>query len=482
MASVAFYCLIVPLVSSRCTGDAGCTDVQSDHTSMLQSAVMPTAMGDALTVDVQEEQLHAQIHFAKEARLYWDQRLSNSVDFLAAHDTSTDLRSGAAPVAPDVRAMRDQLHASLKLALESRLHWDRRLSELQALRASSNLTLQQPNDTELKETIEKVDVDPAMEDPSLLTEHPIWNVKVSVLCLICILAVIYLSGSFRFYHSSHEETESWYNDSEFLRKVVASTALIWFVVGMVGFSEFFEFTEERRHLTMVESLYLCAQILTTVGYGDFTPSTAPGKAFMVVYSFAGVSIVATLLQEIVFLTMEASAHHVGIQKSSIFGKYKNFLESVVPVIACVAFGTVFFSMHPGEDISSFEALYMSVITLLSIGFGVYHPRTQTGKLVGAIWMVVGVASMGRLIMRLTNSLFQQRKKLCAQAVAQDIFAEVDKKGKGYIDKVEFMEFEMVRSGIPQSVFDEVKEKFASLDKDCSGTLNLEEFQAYVKMG
>lgn len=504
MIRVYIYCFTLSLVYPQCTGDAGCTDVQSDHTCMLQSIVVSTVEveEEALFVDSSKDQVHAQISFAKEARLYWDRRSSSCMDFLAAQSTIADSRSGA-PVSSDVHALQIQLQAELKLATEFRLHWDQQLSALQAPRPRSLVSgaapvsskassaspkllspksSRKPVNDGTKASIEKQAVDPAKEDPGLLSQRPILNVKVMILCLICIAAALYLTGNLGMYKDSHAESQSWYNDSEFLRKVVASTTLIWFAVGMVGFSEFFEFTDENRHLTMVESVYLCAQILTTVGYGDLTPSFSGGKTFMLIYSFAGVSIVATLIQEIIFLTMEASAHKIGIRNPPTYTRCMKLLWAILPVIFCIAFGTAFFSLHPGETISTFEAFYMSIITLLSIGFGVYHPITESGKLVGAIWMVVGVACMGRWIMWLTNILFQQRRKLSAQSAAQDIFAELDKKGKGYIEQAEFMEFEMVRSGIQQSVLDEVKHKFASLDKDGSGSLNLSEFQEYVALG
>lgn len=42
--------------------------------------------------------------------------------------------------------------------------------------------------------------------------------------------------------------------------------------------------------TWLDSLYFSVITLTTVGYGDFSPQTAPGKLFTIFYIFAGLGL------------------------------------------------------------------------------------------------------------------------------------------------------------------------------------------------
>lgn len=53
---------------------------------------------------------------------------------------------------------------------------------------------------------------------------------------------------------------------------------------------------------------------------------------------------------------------------------------------------VFFSNYPGEQKTVLEALYMSLITLGSIGFGFFTPLTETGMAFGAFSMVIGCSA------------------------------------------------------------------------------------------
>jgi len=45
----------------------------------------------------------------------------------------------------------------------------------------------------------------------------------------------------------------------------------------------------------VDSLYFSVVAVTTVGFGDITPSTDPSKLFTVVYILGGISIITTYL-------------------------------------------------------------------------------------------------------------------------------------------------------------------------------------------
>merc|ERR1719201_1468974 len=94
----------------------------------------------------------------------------------------------------------------------------------------------------------------------------------------------------------------WYLDSECFSRVLSTCGLMWLTMGITMFTQFMHFNdgnEAERHLTVVESLYLTTQIITTVGYGDMTPTSGPGKIFMSFYALTGVGIIGTLVQNLI---------------------------------------------------------------------------------------------------------------------------------------------------------------------------------------
>ena len=56
---------------------------------------------------------------------------------------------------------------------------------------------------------------------------------------------------------------------------------------LFGGSTFYYYVEGWRYL---DAVYFSAYTITTVGYGDITPKTDPGKIFTIFYMFAGVAI------------------------------------------------------------------------------------------------------------------------------------------------------------------------------------------------
>jgi voltage-gated potassium channel Kch len=63
--------------------------------------------------------------------------------------------------------------------------------------------------------------------------------------------------------------------------------------------------------SILDSLYFSIVTLTTVGYGDFSPTTTAGKLFAIIYMIFGLSLIAASIS---VLAMERQAKH--LQKSN----------------------------------------------------------------------------------------------------------------------------------------------------------------------
>lgn len=95
--------------------------------------------------------------------------------------------------------------------------------------------------------------------------------------------------------TTNEETESderpnsiWSQNSSNIVVALAAGALL---VGTV----MYRWLEDW---SWVDSLYFSVITLTTVGYGDLTPSTPESKLFTVVYVITGISLIAACLNEV----------------------------------------------------------------------------------------------------------------------------------------------------------------------------------------
>ena len=72
--------------------------------------------------------------------------------------------------------------------------------------------------------------------------------------------------------------------------------------------------------------------------------------------------------------------------------YRTLLLAVVIVIAI---GTVFY--HEVEKFSWVDAYYFCVVTLATVGYGDYVPRTEIGKIFTTFYIFVGVGILTTFI-------------------------------------------------------------------------------------
>merc|ERR1719503_456434 len=64
--------------------------------------------------------------------------------------------------------------------------------------------------------------------------------------------------------------------------------------------------DEARSLSIIECIYLMAQIITTVGYGDITPAKPRGQVFVGLYVLMSLFVIAMLVSDLVAHVMDAA--------------------------------------------------------------------------------------------------------------------------------------------------------------------------------
>jgi len=150
-----------------------------------------------------------------------------------------------------------------------------------------------------------------------------------------------------------------------------------------------------------------------------------------------------------------------------------------PLVKCsVAFaffataGVLFWHYFPGEEKTWLQAVYMSIITLSTVGFGWFNATTEGGKVFGAFWMLLGVASLAGVITSFVELMMQikasERRdvageqleffrlvKLCARPV--------ESLGDNGMDSYDFLKFGVLLQGIATQVeVEAIEARYAEL--------------------
>jgi voltage-gated potassium channel len=88
--------------------------------------------------------------------------------------------------------------------------------------------------------------------------------------------------------------------------------------------------------------------------------------------------------------------------SSRFGSRAQLVYSLAALAGVAAFGTVGFILVEGWTLS--EALYMTVMTVTTVGYGAPHDLSPQGRIFTTVFMVVGVGTAGYLLSTAVQSL------------------------------------------------------------------------------
>jgi hypothetical protein len=244
-----------------------------------------------------------------------------------------------------------------------------------------------------------------------------------------------------------------------------------------------------RSLTIVECIYFMAQTVTTVGYGDIGPANIRGQLFVGFYVVFSLFVIAVVIEDFTehvikmakqakanihqrFLTEESTSDDPATIESLI-APPKPSLEPLVASLLVFLFIDVcfiaFFSLHPGENKTVFQATYMSLVTFGSVGFGFFTPLTEAGMIFGAFSMVLGCAAMMFVIGNFVALMYRLKEnerfsKAHEQQMNSDSALSDVLHGKDTMNAVEFLQFVLVQSKkVERSEIDNILHVFQNMN-------------------
>lgn len=268
-------------------------------------------------------------------------------------------------------------------------------------------------------------------------------------------------------------------------KVCLNAALVfcWWLCGVIVMM----ICQGERFIT---ASYVVMQIVTTIGYGD-VPVSHWMYWFFTIYVLVGIVIVANIINDFcdslldkrvdkLSASMRSLQHRVRGLESDDESEHDKAVSSAAFDLGAasliffvfVLFGVIFFALLEscscsygitsiaGCNASSYDVcvstngaakswadcVYMSVITLTTVGFGDVSPKSWWGRLIAVFWMLFGVLSSANLVEAIGTFIQKAFKESDKKTNNRLAFDDLDHAGTGRISKAQFLAWMLVKEG------------------------------------
>ncbi len=241
----------------------------------------------------------------------------------------------------------------------------------------------------------------------------------------------------------------------------------------------------------IESMYFMTVTITTVGYGDFHPTTDSSRLFTMFYTaLIGLGFVFSLINNLAvyivgYLEKKAMARleakkAVGSHTIDYHSYYKKILFSIASIIFTIFIGASFFMKN--EGFTFVEAIYWCWITTFTIGYGDLRLEKDSSLAFSIFYIIFSVVIVTASLGNISTAHFElesEKRKLenLRRKLDFKMIREMDLDGDG-VDKLEFLMAMLVINGLvdKEKDIDPWIKRFEELDKDNSGRLDEEDIK------
>ncbi|XP_071738387.1 two-pore potassium channel 5 [Rutidosis leptorrhynchoides] len=259
---------------------------------------------------------------------------------------------------------------------------------------------------------------------------------------------------------------------------------------------------------LVDAIYFCIVTMCTIGYGDIAPVTPTAKLFSCFYVIVGFGFIDIMLsgvlnyvldlQENMMLNSdvvrlehnEVEAERVKWAKGAkvtllgyVFDYAKGRMRIRLKVglalgVVLMSIGIGVFVLYFVERLDWVDSLYLSVLSVTTVGYGDKAFETLHGRLFASIWLLFSTLMVARAFLYLAEARIDKRHRKVANWVlnreitVQDLL-DADINNNGFLSKSEYILFKLKEMGkIGERDILEICNQFGKLDSSNSGKITL----------
>ncbi|KAI4365195.1 hypothetical protein MLD38_021203 [Melastoma candidum] len=247
---------------------------------------------------------------------------------------------------------------------------------------------------------------------------------------------------------------------------------------------------------VVDALYFCIVTMCTIGYGDITPNSTVTKLFSIMFVLVGFGFIDILLSGMVSYVLDLQESYllkaakdrsqrkdddagssciIDLKKGRMRIRMKVGLALGI-VVLCIGIGLGV--MHFVERLGWLDSLYLSVMSVTTVGYGDRAFETLPGRAFASVWLLVSTLAVARAFLYLAEARIDKRqRRLVKWVLGHDMtvseFLAADTDYNGLITKSEYVLFKLKEMGrISEKDILQVCNKFDRLDTGNCGKISL----------
>mmetsp|Transcript_8712 Transcript_8712/g.21026 ORF Transcript_8712/g.21026 Transcript_8712/m.21026 type:complete len:371 (+) Transcript_8712:259-1371(+) len=183
--------------------------------------------------------------------------------------------------------------------------------------------------------------------------------------------------------------------------------------------------DDRVSWSFMGAVYFCVTVVTTIGYGTYTPETEAGKGFLLFYALVGIPafiVMLTIMSETLLspINMLIKQTVVLLVKQRWLRSTSSVSVSSVAIVLLATFTTLFVllwscAFAAYNEWPYLDAVYFALVTVTTIGFGDFSPDTNALVWVEhcmyIFYFIFGLISMGTLIAAIQNKVVHHQERV-----------------------------------------------------------------------
>ncbi|CAN0853874.1 Two-pore potassium channel 3 [Linum grandiflorum] len=226
-----------------------------------------------------------------------------------------------------------------------------------------------------------------------------------------------------------------------------------------------DFSVSQTH-PIVDAFYFCIVTMCTIGYGDITPNSTSTKLFAVLFVLVGFGFIDILLSGMVSYVLDlqesyllrsvgggtkprrGNNYFVDVKKGRMRIRMKVGLALGV-VVLCIGIGVSV--LHFIERLGWVDSLYLSVMSVTTVGYGDRAFESTSGRIFASIWLLVSTLAVARAFLYLAEARVDKRQRRMAKwvlghdmTVSEFLAADIDH--NGYVSKSEYVIYKLKEMG------------------------------------